>query len=61
MAEILIGTSGYSFKDWVGPFYPEGLRPADLLPFYARHFPAVELNTTYYGIPKPIVLELVAR
>jgi uncharacterized protein YecE (DUF72 family) len=60
VAEILIGTSGYSFKDWVGPFYPEGIRPVDQLPFYAQHFPAVELNTTYYGIPKPQVLERMA-
>ena len=51
MAEILIGTSGYSFKDWVGPFYPPDLRPVDFLPYYVQHFPALELNTTYYGIP----------
>ena len=55
-ARILIGTSGYSFPDWVGPFYPPGTRPADFLPYYARHFDAVEVNTTHYGIPKPEVL-----
>ena len=60
MGEILIGTSGYSFKDWVGPFYPPGMKPAELLPYYAQHFNALELNTTYYGIPKPIVLERMA-
>jgi uncharacterized protein YecE (DUF72 family) len=59
-AEILIGTSGYSFADWVGPFYPQGLKSGEFLPFYARHFPTVELNTTYYGIPDPAVLARMA-
>jgi uncharacterized protein YecE (DUF72 family) len=54
---ILIGTSGYSFPDWVGTFYPSGMRSSDFLPYYARHFDAVEINSTYYGIPKPRVLE----
>jgi len=48
---IVIGTSGYSFADWVGPFYPPGTRSVDFLPFYARHFGAVEVNSTYYLIP----------
>lgn len=56
-----IGTSGYSFADWVGPFYPPGTRPADFLSFYSRHFDTVELNTTFYGIPKPSVLEQMER
>jgi uncharacterized protein YecE (DUF72 family) len=58
---ILVGTSGYSFRDWVGPFYPPGMRPADFLPFYSRHFDALELNTTFYGIPKPQVTEQMQR
>jgi uncharacterized protein YecE (DUF72 family) len=57
-AQILIGTSGYSFKDWVGPFYPPGTRPGEFLPFYSRSFDALELNSSFYGIPKP---EIVAR
>ena len=52
-AEILVGTSGYSFADWVGPFYPPGTRSADFLAYYARHFPAVEVNATYYRVPEP--------
>jgi uncharacterized protein YecE (DUF72 family) len=48
---IVIGTSGYSFADWVGPFYPAGTRAADFLAYYARHFEAVEVNATYYRIP----------
>ncbi|MBU1702300.1 MAG: DUF72 domain-containing protein [Candidatus Eisenbacteria bacterium] len=49
--KIRIGTSGYSFRDWIGPFYPPGTRPAEMLPFYASCFPAVELNVTYYRLP----------
>ncbi len=48
---ILVGTSGYSFDDWRGPFYPHYLKRGDWLNFYARHFPAAEINLTYYRIP----------
>ncbi len=48
---VRIGTSGYSFKDWVGPFYPAGTRPAAQLEYYTRHFDCLELNVTYYRIP----------
>ena len=58
---ILIGTSGYSFADWVGPFYPPGTRPGDFLAWYARHFDVVEVNSTYYRIPHPRVLEQMER
>ncbi len=54
---IVIGTSGYSFADWVGPFYPPGTRSADFLPYYARHFDAVEVNATYYRVPDAAMLE----
>ncbi|MFN8547681.1 MAG: DUF72 domain-containing protein [Candidatus Eisenbacteria bacterium] len=47
---IWIGTSGYSFKDWVGPFYPPGTKAADMLE-YQRQFPAVEVNASYYRLP----------
>ena len=50
---ILIGTSGFSYDDWRGHFYPASLKRADMLEFYARRFPAVEINSTYYGIPRP--------
>jgi uncharacterized protein YecE (DUF72 family) len=52
MAEILIGTSGYSYHEWVGPVYPEGTKTGCYLPYYAGLFPTVELNFTYYGMPK---------
>jgi len=48
---VLIGTSGYSYPDWKGPFYPAGLSDREMLPFYARRFPAVEINYTYYRMP----------
>ncbi len=59
--KILIGTSGYSFPDWIGPFYPRGMKSSDFLTYYARHFPCVEVNSTYYGIPRPRVMELMER
>jgi len=58
---ILIGTSGYSFPDWVGPFYPPGMRSGDFLGFYARHFDVVEVNSTYYRIPHPRVMAQMER
>ena len=58
---IVLGTSGYSFADWVGPFYPPGTRPAEFLPYYARHFGAVEVNTTYYRMPSATLMERMER
>jgi uncharacterized protein YecE (DUF72 family) len=48
---VRIGTSGYSFKDWVGTFYPAGVAERDMLPFYATRFDTVEVNFTYYRLP----------
>lgn len=59
-SRVLVGTSGYSFADWVGPFYPPGTRPGSFLGHYARHFDAVEVNATYYRIPAPAVLDRMA-
>jgi uncharacterized protein YecE (DUF72 family) len=58
---VMIGTSGYSFPDWVGPFYPKGTASNQFLPFYARNFPIVEVNVTYYRIPAPKTLEQMQR
>ena len=49
---ILAGTSGYAFKEWKGPFYPEDLKDAGMLAFYASKFPTVEINNTFYQMPK---------
>jgi uncharacterized protein YecE (DUF72 family) len=59
--KIRIGTSGYSFKDWIGPFYPPGMRSGEMLPFYARCFPAVELNVTYYRLPTAAVFSKIEQ
>jgi uncharacterized protein YecE (DUF72 family) len=48
---IKIGTSGFSYPEWKGHFYPEKLQPQHMLAYYAQHFPAVEINSTYYHIP----------
>ncbi len=58
---IRIGTSGYSYKDWVGPYYPEGIAKGDMLPYYAREFDTTELNFTYYRLPNPYTLAAIAR
>jgi uncharacterized protein YecE (DUF72 family) len=51
MARVLIGTSGFSYDDWVGPVYPEGTPKTRFLFLYAREFPVLELNYTYYAQP----------
>ncbi len=48
---IRLGTQGWNYAAWVGPFYPEGTRPADYLPVYARAFETVEVDSTFYAIP----------
>jgi uncharacterized protein YecE (DUF72 family) len=54
---VLIGTSGYSYQDWVGPFYPAGTRKEDFLSLYAAQFPVVELNFSYYQQPNQRTLQ----
>ena len=54
MGALLIGTSAWSDHE---PFYPPGLKPAEQLPFYARYFPIVEVNTTYYRVPARRMVE----
>lgn len=50
-ASIRIGTQGWNYDAWVGPFYPSETRPADFLPTYARAFDTVEVDSTFYAIP----------
>jgi uncharacterized protein YecE (DUF72 family) len=52
MEKILIGTCGYGYTEWVGPVYPEGTRKDDFLRLYAGLFPSVELDFSYYAMPK---------
>ena len=53
---LIAGTSGYAFKEWKGSFYPEDLHQDGWLGFYATKFPAVEINNTFYRLPKEKVL-----
>jgi len=48
---IYVGTSGYSYPDWKGVFYPEDIKSRDYLAWYSRHFPFVEINGSYYRMP----------
>jgi uncharacterized protein YecE (DUF72 family) len=50
------GTSGFSYKEWKGPFYPEDLPQSGFLAYYAERLDAVEINNTFYRMPKPEVL-----
>ena len=51
-----IGTSGFSYPEWKGNFYPEKMAARDMLPFYAGRFPTVEINNTFYRMPKEELL-----
>lgn len=52
MVDFYIGTMGFSYKDWVGAFYPPGLSAHDYLSYYSRIFNSVEIDSTFYGTPK---------
>jgi len=52
MSKIMIGTSGFSYDDWRGAFYPQDMNKKDFLEFYALHFKILELNFSYYRIPE---------
>lgn len=47
-----IGTSGWSYKDWKGLYYPEKMKPVDYLGFYSQEFDCTEINTSFYHLPK---------
>jgi uncharacterized protein YecE (DUF72 family) len=63
MGEILVGTSGFSFDDWVGEAYPLKIKKQDMLPYYERSlgFSALEVNYTYYSMPSAKTMESFAR
>lgn len=52
MPDVLIGTSGFSYNHWRGTFYPEGLAQKKWFKFYCENFPTVELNVTFYRLPR---------
>ena len=55
--KLWAGASGYAFKEWKGSFYPEKIQPEAMLPWYAERLPSVEINNTFYQMPKAEVLE----
>jgi uncharacterized protein YecE (DUF72 family) len=58
---LYVGTSGYSYKEWNGSFYPEELPAKQMLRFYGERFKTVEINNTFYRMPKAAVLEAWAN
>jgi uncharacterized protein YecE (DUF72 family) len=60
MKRAWIGTSGYSYADWVGPFYPPGTKSPRMLALYSQSFPLVELNFTFYRMPTAATLARLA-
>lgn len=54
---LYVGTSGYSYKEWKGSFYPERMPADQMLHFYSEQFHAVEINNTFHRMPKASVLE----
>lgn len=58
---LMAGASGYSFKEWKGTFYPADMKPEGMLAFYGERLPTVEINNTFYQMPKAAVLENWSR
>ncbi|HEV7743880.1 MAG TPA: DUF72 domain-containing protein [Pyrinomonadaceae bacterium] len=54
---LYVGTSGYSYKEWKGSFYPEKIPAKDMLRYYAERLSTVEINATFYRMPQPSMLE----
>jgi uncharacterized protein YecE (DUF72 family) len=57
MTDLLIGTSAFTAKGWVGSFYPAGMQPRDFLSYYATQFDTVELDNTFYRTPAISIVE----
>ena len=57
MNQLYVGTSGYSYKEWKGSFYPEKIPAKDMLHYYAERLSTVEINATFYRLPQPSMLE----
>lgn len=54
---IYFGTSGFSYNDWVGKFYPKGMPKRDWLIYYSHEFNTCEVNSTYYAVPAPSTMQ----
>lgn len=58
---IYIGTCGYSYKDWIGPFYPQGTSQAQMLDYYCTYFDFVEINSSFYHMPRRQLFESIIK
>jgi uncharacterized protein YecE (DUF72 family) len=58
---MYLGTSGFSYNDWVGNFYPAGMPKGEWLTYYAREFNTCEVNSTFYALPKPSNLKAMEK
>ena len=58
---MYLGTSGFSYNDWVGNFYPAGMPKGEWLTYYAREFNTCEVNSTFYALPKPSSLKAMEK
>jgi uncharacterized protein YecE (DUF72 family) len=56
-SRLLAGASGYSFKEWKGTFYPQSIKPDAMLAWYVERLPTVEINNTFYRMPRTAMLE----
>lgn len=56
-----VGTAGYSYKDWIGPFYPDGTKDTFMLEYYSQFFSFVEVNSSYYHMPGLKLFESMNR
>jgi uncharacterized protein YecE (DUF72 family) len=61
MSDIRIGCSGWTYKDWTGPFYPPGTRDRERLEYYATRFDTTEINASFYRLPSAAVVASWAR
>lgn len=56
MGRFYVGTSGFGYREWVGKFFPRGLKADQLLPYYAARFDTVEINSSFYRMPRASVV-----
>lgn len=52
-----LGTAGWSYKDWLGPFYPKGTKPRDYLSYFSSKFDSVEIDSTFYAVPEEHIIQ----
>lgn len=58
---IYVGTCGYSYKDWIGPFYPEGTKDSQMLEHYSYCFNFAEINSSFYHMPKLQLFDSIVK